>query len=94
MRLAVVFFIALVTSLAIACTDDDDPRSAGPGRVPTPSGAVIRQNCETIAATEYFLNDEERTWFRDNCNRLDCRTIRGTQYVSVVEREWYLENCT
>jgi hypothetical protein len=55
---------------------------------------VIRQSCETIAATDYFLNDEERTWYVQNCNRLDCALIRGTQYLSTIEREWYLKNCS
>ena len=30
----------------------------------------------------------------DPTNRMDCDAIRGTDYLSPEEREWYLENCT
>ena len=26
-------------------------------------------------------------------NRFDCRTIRGTEYLSLEERQWFMENC-
>jgi hypothetical protein len=93
MRLTVVLVLALLAFLAIGCNEDGASGSAGTGPVPTPAGAPNRQDCEVISATDYFLNDEERAWFRDNCNRLDCNAIRGTPYVSTIERNWYLRNC-
>ena len=93
MRPVLVLIAALVTSLALACGNDDGSRSSGSNGIPTPAGPVIRQSCDSIAATDYFLNDEERTWFTKNCNRLDCASIRGTQYISDIEREWFLANC-
>jgi hypothetical protein len=90
--LVLVLVATFATFLAIAC-ESDDSGSSGSNRIPTPAGAVIRQSCESIATTDYFLNDEERTWYQQNCNRLDCATIRGTPYLSAVEREWYLKTC-
>jgi hypothetical protein len=91
-RLTFVLIVTFVTFLAVACNDDDQG-SSGSRAIPSPAASVLRQDCETVAATGYFLNEEERTWFTENCNRLDCTVIRGTPYVSVVEREWFLDNC-
>jgi hypothetical protein len=79
-------------SLVVAC-DDEDGASLRDGRIPTPVGSVNRMSCDTIASTDYFLNDDERAWFTQNCNRLSCNAIRGTAYVSTMERTWYLANC-
>jgi hypothetical protein len=88
----VLFAAAVVTLLSIACSNDE-PASSNLPVVPTPIGAVVRKSCESIAATDYYLSDEERDWFVQNCNRLDCTSIRGTQYRSAVERTWYQQNC-
>ncbi len=77
----------------VACTNDEARGAADRLPIPTPVGAVIRQDCETIIRTDYFLSQEEETWFAQNCHRLDCAAIRGTQYLSSQERDWYLENC-
>ena len=91
-RFAGVLAAVVVTLLSIACSDDEPAPSNLPV-VPTPVGAVVRKSCESIAATDYYLSDEERDWFVQNCNRLDCTSIRGTPYLSAAERTWYRQNC-
>ena len=93
MRLAVVLTAFLVAFLVVGCGNEDEPSSSDLPLIPTPVAPLIRQSCETVAATDYFLSDEERVWYTEECNRLDCDVIRGTQYVSAVERKWYLAEC-
>ena len=76
-----------------ACTDGEAKGATERSPVPVPVGAVNRQNCDTIANTDYFLSVDEEDWFKQNCNRTDCAAIRGTEYRSPSEREWYLTNC-
>jgi hypothetical protein len=91
LRLALIPFGALLVLAQAACNDGS--ATAGRLPIPTPVGAVIRQDCETIARSDYFLSDDEENWFTQNCNRLDCAAIRGTEYRSAEERAWYLGNC-
>ncbi len=93
LRLALIPIGALLVLAQAACTDDSATGAAGRLPIPTPVGAVIRQDCETIARSDYFLSDDEERWFTQNCNRLDCAAIRGTEYRSPEERAWYLTNC-
>jgi hypothetical protein len=93
LQLAPIAIGALLVLAQAACTDDSATGAAGRLPIPTPVGGVIRQDCETIAPSDYFLSDDEENWFTQNCNRLDCAAIRGTEYRSPEERAWYLENC-
>ena len=79
--------------MLVACTGDEAMGATDRLPIPTPVGGVVRQDCETIARSDYFLSEDEETWFTQNCNRLDCAAIRGTEYRSPSERNWYLENC-
>lgn len=91
MRLGLLLTCAAVALLVLACADEGE--SSDLPEIPTPAAPILRDSCETIAKTDYFLNQEEEAWFTENCNRLDCEAIRGTQYVSLMEREWFLDNC-
>ena len=93
LRLALVPVWALLVTLLIACTDEDATGATDRSSIPVPVSGVIRQDCDTIARSDYFLSEEEDNWYRENCNRVDCTAIRGTEYVSQRERDWYLENC-
>jgi len=92
MKIAALLAVLLI-SLTVACNDDDgSPKSERP-QIPTPIAQFVRQDCDSVASADYFLSDEERTWFKTNCNRQDCLAIQGTEYLSSVERTWYLDNC-
>ena len=93
LRLALILAGALLFTVLVACTDDEARGAADRLPIPTPVAGVIRQDCETIARSDYFLSQEEENWFTENCDRADCAAIRGTEYHSVSERGWYLENC-
>jgi hypothetical protein len=93
LRRALVPICVLLVLAQSACADDSATGATGRLPIPTPVSGVIRQDCETIARSEYFLSGEEENWFTENCNRLDCAAIRGTEYRSPEERAWYLENC-
>jgi len=85
--------LALLVLLLAACTDDDATGAPDRSSIPIPVAGVIRQDCETIARSDYFLSEDEKTWYEQNCHRFDCAAIRGTEYRSANERNWYLENC-
>ena len=93
LQLALVPVCALLFTLLVACTDEDATGATDRSSIPVPVSGVIRQDCDTIARSDYFLSQEEEDWFTQNCDRADCAAIRGTEYRSVSEREWYLENC-
>lgn len=95
MRSATVLAAFVVMFFALACNSqlDDESDSSDLPLIPTPVAPLMRESCEQIGTTDYFLSDEEREWFTENCNRLDCDLIRGNQYLSRVERVWYLREC-
>lgn len=93
LRLAIVPVWALPILLLAACTQGEATGASDRLPVPSPVSGVIRQDCDTIARSDYFLSTEEEDWFTENCDRDDCTLIRGTEYRSPAEREWYLENC-
>jgi hypothetical protein len=84
---------AVICFAVAACANDQAQSSSDVPLIPTPVGALVRKSCESIGVTGAFLSDEERAWYVENCNRMDCATIRGTDYRSAVERSWYLRNC-
>jgi len=93
LRIALIPVGALLVLAQAACTEDEARGAADRLPIPSPVGALVRQDCDTIARTDYFLSQEEENWFTQNCDRADCATIRGTEYRSQDERAWYLENC-
>ena len=91
-RLALVpIWTTLVLVFAAGCTENAATGERRP--IPSPVNGVIRQDCDIIARSDYYLSTEEENWFAENCDRTDCATIRGTDYRSTAERQWYLANC-
>jgi lipoprotein-anchoring transpeptidase ErfK/SrfK len=85
---AALFFLLVVTSaLALACVEPtvSDLPAAGAPTSPTPDAPRVAQASATAAPPT--LTPIPRP------DRASCAEIRGTQYHSPAERDWYLINC-
>lgn len=65
-----------------------------------PIAGAHPQETTTLLSTQLFVLDAGDTLsltlasFEEAPNRADCRSITGTDYLSIEERHWYLANCT
>jgi sortase (surface protein transpeptidase) len=80
----VVAFV-IATAIAFGLSGGDDGGSPG-----TAPDRLTVQNLD-VAATPTAVPSPQPT--QAPANRQDCNTIRGTDYQSGAEREWFLANC-
>lgn len=89
-----IFLVAVAVTLAFDGGDDDDPNLAVNPTAVTPSlDNIDAPATATVTSTPRPrpTNTPEPT--PEAPNREDCDAIRGTDYQSPEEREWYLANC-
>jgi hypothetical protein len=92
-RLALIGIVPLAVFLVAAAIgfgaggDDDKPQAVAPTAVPTKALAAANTAVPTPAATPQPTATVP-------ADRTDCSAIRGTDYRSSAERDWYNQNCT
>lgn len=80
------FLIAAAISFGSGGGDEDNPQAAAPTVAPTRSVAVA-----TAVPTAAATPQPTATVLAD---RTDCAAIRGSDYRSTAERDWFNKNCT
>jgi hypothetical protein len=91
-RLLILFGLFLVVSAtSLAWTvDGDDPQQVLPEAPVTVPSSTPESTPEPTAAPETELPPPPPPL---SPNRLNCDAIRGTDYLSGDERNWFLSNC-
>lgn len=78
------FVLATVVAFGLGGDDGDDPAPAAPEPLTVRNLDVAPSPIATLAQPTATVTVP---------NRNDCAAIRGTDYLSGEEREWYLANC-
>ncbi len=81
-----VFLIAAAISFG-SSGEDDKPQAIAPTVVPTRALAAANTAVPTVAATPQPTATVP-------ADRTDCAAIRGSDYRSSTERDWFNKNCT
>ena len=88
-----LFLRTVVVTLATSGGGDDEDPVLAVNASPTPALSNIDERPTASATVQATSTPEPEATPEEPPNRGDCEAIRGTDYESPEEREWFLANC-